>query len=145
MGTIGRRRLLESAGMLLAAGGISAGGVTVPVEEENKAGKPLPLQLKDFEPRSMLHMPETKVERSAAQRVEIDDVVDEARAAPVLRVVRVVERSVGSRPHAEPVTRGLHVDIHREHGRTADLAVQIDRVRGLHVGVGVRRISGPRR
>lgn len=71
MAAIGRRRLLESAGMLLAAGGISAGGVTVPAKEEDKAGKPLPLQLKDFEPRSMLHVPETKVERSRYALIDI--------------------------------------------------------------------------
>ena len=71
MGSIGRRRLLESAGMLLAAGGVSAGKVTVPVEEEDKPGKPLPLQLKDFEPRSMLHVPETKVPKSRYPVIDI--------------------------------------------------------------------------
>ena len=71
MAAIGRRRLLESAGMLLAAGGISAGGVTIPAKEEDKAGTPIPLQLKDFEPRSMLHVPETKVERARYPLIDI--------------------------------------------------------------------------
>jgi predicted TIM-barrel fold metal-dependent hydrolase len=71
MGTIGRRRLLESAGMLLAAGGISAGRVSVPSAEAEEARKPLPLQLKDFEPRSMLHVPETKVEKARYPLIDI--------------------------------------------------------------------------
>lgn len=71
MGTIGRRRLLESAGMLLAAGGISAGRVSVPSAEGEQARKPLPLQLKDFEPRSMLHVPETKVEKARYPLIDI--------------------------------------------------------------------------
>jgi predicted TIM-barrel fold metal-dependent hydrolase len=106
MGTIGRRRLLESAGMLLAAGGISIRGVTAPAKDEDKAGKPLPLQLKDFEPRSMLHVPETKVERSryplidihthlsrvakSAQGVGIGEVM--AYAAPVDAVLPLMDR-----------------------------------------------------
>jgi len=71
MAAIGRRRLLESAGMLLAAGGIPAGGVSVPLAEADKPGKPLPLQLKDFEPRSMLHVPETKVEKARYPLIDI--------------------------------------------------------------------------
>src|ERR1700757_4139150 len=71
MAAIGRRRLLESAGALLAAGCISARAVTVPEREELEAGKPLPLQLKDFEPRSMLHVPETKVPRARYPVIDI--------------------------------------------------------------------------
>src|ERR1700757_4949421 len=71
MAAIGRRRLLESAGALLAAGCISARAVTVPEREEPEAGKPLPLQLKDFEPRSMLHVPETKVPRARYPVIDI--------------------------------------------------------------------------
>ena len=61
MGAIGRRRLLKSAGVLLAAGKISTGRVSLAPAEAATAGKPL--LLKDFEPRSMLHVPETKVPR----------------------------------------------------------------------------------
>jgi predicted TIM-barrel fold metal-dependent hydrolase len=68
MGTIGRRRLLESAGVLLAAGGIGRGNITAPTAEPSP-GKPL--QLADFEPRSMLHVPETKVERARYPLIDI--------------------------------------------------------------------------
>jgi predicted TIM-barrel fold metal-dependent hydrolase len=68
MGTIGRRRLLESAGVLLAAGGIPGVSMTASAAEPNP-GKPL--QLADFEPHSMLHVPETKVERSRYPLIDI--------------------------------------------------------------------------
>ncbi len=68
MGTIGRRRLLESAGVLLAASGIPSGGI-IAAAAEPSPGKPL--QLADFEPRSMLHVPETKVERSRYPLIDI--------------------------------------------------------------------------
>jgi|ERR1051325_3282405 predicted TIM-barrel fold metal-dependent hydrolase len=68
MSTIGRRRLLESAGVLLAAGGIPRGSVTA-LAAAPTPGKPL--QLADFEPRSMLHVPETKVERSRYPLIDI--------------------------------------------------------------------------
>lgn len=69
MGAIGRRRLLESAGVLLAAGRISPGNVVSSTMEADNAGKPL--ELKDFEPRSMLHVPETKVLRPRYPVVDI--------------------------------------------------------------------------
>ena len=69
MGLIGRRRLLESAGVLLAAGGISVGKTSPRTIEADNPGKPL--QLKDFEPRSMLHVPETKVPRSRYPVIDI--------------------------------------------------------------------------
>jgi len=68
MGTIGRRRLMESAGVLLAASGIRSGGI-IAAAAEPSPGKPL--QLADFEPRSMLHVPETKVERSRYPLIDI--------------------------------------------------------------------------
>src|SRR5436309_8899074 len=68
MGTIGRRRLLESAGVFLAASGIRIGNITASGAEPNP-GKPL--QLADFEPRSMLHVPETKVERSRYPLIDV--------------------------------------------------------------------------
>ena len=69
MGAIGRRRLLGSAGVLLAAGRISAGNVVSPTIEGDNAGEPL--LLRDFEPRSMLHVPETKVLRSRYPVIDI--------------------------------------------------------------------------
>ncbi len=68
MGTIGRRRLMESAGVLLAASGIRSGGI-IAAAAEPSPGKPL--QLADFEPRSMLHVPETKVERSRYPLIDV--------------------------------------------------------------------------
>ncbi len=69
MGAIGRRRLLGSAGVLLAAGRISAGNVVSPTIEGDNAGEPL--LLRNFEPRSMLHVPETKVLRSRYPVIDI--------------------------------------------------------------------------
>jgi len=69
MGAIGRRRLLESLGGCLAASRILPANGRVPAMEENGAEKPL--QLKDFEPRSMLHVPETKVPRSRYPVIDI--------------------------------------------------------------------------
>src|SRR5215831_20951388 len=57
--------------MLLAAGGISASGGSAPSAEAEQPGKPMPLQLKDFEPRSMLHVPETKVPKSRYPVIDI--------------------------------------------------------------------------
>src|SRR5215472_16734050 len=71
MAAIGRRRLLETAGMVLAAGKFPVGRVSPLEAEAQKAGKPLPLQLKDFEPRSMLHVPETKVPKSRYPVIDI--------------------------------------------------------------------------
>lgn len=71
MAAIGRRRLLETAGMLLAAGRLPVGRVSPSVAEAQKAGEPLPLQLKDFEPRSMLHVPGTKVPKSRYPVIDI--------------------------------------------------------------------------
>src|SRR5437667_9720647 len=69
MGAIGRRRLLESAGVLLAAGRISAGNVVSPTIEGDNAGEPL--VIRNFEPRSMLHVRETKVLRSRYDVIDI--------------------------------------------------------------------------
>src|SRR5437016_13686615 len=69
MGAIGRRRLLESAGVLLAASRISAGKVISRTMQADNAGKAL--SLRDFEPRSMLHVPETKVPKSRYPLIDI--------------------------------------------------------------------------
>src|SRR3989442_6390333 len=69
MGRIGRRHLLQSMGVFLAAGRIPAGRVTLSAAETENTGKPL--QLKDFEPRSMLHAPETKVPKSRYPVIDV--------------------------------------------------------------------------
>src|SRR5215475_5027390 len=68
MGTIGRRRLLGSAGALLTMSRIPTERAS-PSPSADNARKPL--QLRDFEPRSMLHVPETKVPRSRYPVIDI--------------------------------------------------------------------------
>jgi predicted TIM-barrel fold metal-dependent hydrolase len=67
MSTIRRRQLLQSAGALLAASRFSSEAITGPAPNED--GKPL--LLKDFEPRSMLHVPETKPLRSRYPVIDV--------------------------------------------------------------------------
>src|SRR5437879_9357975 len=66
MSGMGRRRWLESMGMSFFAGRLPIR--SSPVAPEG-AGKPL--QLADFQPRSMLHVPETKVLRSRHPVIDI--------------------------------------------------------------------------
>ncbi len=69
MSGMGRRSWLENMGMLFVAGGLPRTSMTsTPVVPES-AGKPL--QLADFQPRSMLHIPETKVPRSRYPVIDI--------------------------------------------------------------------------
>ena len=63
---MGRRRWLESMGMSFFAGRLPIRSSSVAPEG---AGKPL--QLADFQPRSMLHVPETKVLRSRHPVIDI--------------------------------------------------------------------------
>ena len=69
MNGIGRRRWLESIGMFFVAGRLRTTSITSPPVELESAGKPL--QLADFQPRSMLHVPETKVPRSRYPVIDI--------------------------------------------------------------------------
>jgi len=69
MNEIGRRRLLESAGALLVASRLPASSIILPTDTPDRAGKPL--QLTDFQPRSMLHVPETKVPRSRYPIIDV--------------------------------------------------------------------------
>jgi predicted TIM-barrel fold metal-dependent hydrolase len=69
MNRIGRRRWLESVGMSFVAGRLPMTSMTSPPVELESAGKPL--QLADFQPRSMLHVPETKVPRSRYPVIDI--------------------------------------------------------------------------
>jgi predicted TIM-barrel fold metal-dependent hydrolase len=65
----GRRRWLESIGMVFVAGRLPTASITSPPVELESAGKPL--QLADFQPRSMLHVPETKVPRPRYPVIDI--------------------------------------------------------------------------
>src|SRR5437879_9938376 len=71
MNRIGRRRWLESMGMFFAAGRLPTTSITPSSVELESAGKPLQLALSDFQPRSMLHVPETKVRRSRYPVIDI--------------------------------------------------------------------------
>jgi len=69
MSGIGRRRWLESMGMFFVASRLPRASITSPPAVPEGAGKPL--QLADFQPRSMLHVPETKVPRSRYPVIDI--------------------------------------------------------------------------
>src|SRR2546425_2191817 len=69
MSGIGRRRWLESMGMFFVASRLPRASITSPPAVPEGAGKPL--QLADFQPRSMLHVPETKVLRSRYPVIDI--------------------------------------------------------------------------
>ena len=69
MSGIGRRRWLESMGMFFVASRLRRASITSPPAVPEGAGKPL--QLADFQPRSMLHVPETKVPRSRYPVIDI--------------------------------------------------------------------------
>src|SRR5580698_9913781 len=64
---VDRRRWLKGLGMLLATGRIPATSITPVAPETAKK----PLQLADFQPRSMLHLPERKVSRSRYPVIDI--------------------------------------------------------------------------
>jgi len=69
MGGVGRRHLLQSLGVLLAGSRVPNANMKLPSAGASPAGEPL--QLKDFEPRSMLHVPETKVSRARYPVIDI--------------------------------------------------------------------------
>jgi len=69
MSRIGRRRWLESTGMFFVADRLPTTSITSPPIERESAGKPL--QLANFQPRSMLHVPETKVPRPRYPVIDI--------------------------------------------------------------------------
>src|SRR5580704_19081293 len=69
MNGVDRRRWLEGLGMLLVTGRIQTTSLTAPPVAREMPRKPL--QLADFQPRSMLHLPETKVSRSRYPVIDI--------------------------------------------------------------------------
>src|SRR5207249_12262351 len=68
MSGIDRRSWLGSIGMSLVASRLPRTSITSPMPPEG-AGRPL--QLADFQPRSMLHVPETNVPRSRYPATDI--------------------------------------------------------------------------
>jgi len=69
MSGMGRRGWLESMGMFFVASRLPRASVLSPPAKADGAGKPL--QLADFQPRSMLHVPETKVARPRYPVIDI--------------------------------------------------------------------------
>ncbi len=69
MNRIGRRSLFQSVSAFLLASKMPASAAALPSAKPGNAGKPL--QLADFQPRSMLHVPETKVTRSRYPVIDI--------------------------------------------------------------------------
>ena len=73
MSGVNRRQLLRHVGAAAAAG-IAAGGSTANGADPAGAAqgaKPERLAIEDFQPRSMLHVPETKVERSRFPVIDV--------------------------------------------------------------------------
>ena len=69
MAGVGRRTWLQSLGALLAGSRLPRVDLTSQSSTPQPAGEPL--QLKDFQPRSMLHVPETKVPRARYPLIDI--------------------------------------------------------------------------
>ena len=69
MNRIGRRSLFQSVSAFLLASKMPASAAALPSAKPGNAGKPP--QLADFQPRSMLHVPETKVTRSRYPVIDI--------------------------------------------------------------------------
>lgn len=69
MNKIGRRNLFQSVSAFLLASKMPASARTLPPHSSVDAAKPL--QLADFQPRSMLHVPETRVLRSRYPVIDI--------------------------------------------------------------------------
>jgi predicted TIM-barrel fold metal-dependent hydrolase len=70
MTTLTRRRWLESMGLLAAAGSVPVPGAAAQLTSPQGAGK-MKLDLSQFQPKSMLHVPETKVPRAKYPVIDI--------------------------------------------------------------------------
>ena len=70
MSGVNRRQLLRRVGAAAAVGVVSPARGAEPTEAAQGA-KPERLALEDFQPRSMLHVPETKVERSRFPVIDV--------------------------------------------------------------------------
>jgi len=70
MTTLTRRRWLESMGLLAAAGSVPVPSAAAQLTSPQGAGK-MKLDLSQFQPKSMLHVPETKVPRAKYPVIDI--------------------------------------------------------------------------
>jgi predicted TIM-barrel fold metal-dependent hydrolase len=66
-----RRQLLRSTGLGLAGGAVTQAGVVFPASSANAQSRPGALSLVDFEPKSMLEVRETHVERARFPVIDI--------------------------------------------------------------------------
>jgi len=73
MSGVNRRQLLRQVGAAAAAGVAAKGssGKSVDAAEASQGAEPERLALEDFQPRSMLHVPERKVERSRFPVIDV--------------------------------------------------------------------------
>jgi len=76
MSKISRRELLATTGLGLAAAGLpgawaATGGVDPVSEAGGETSASKPLALADYEPKTMLRLPETKVERARYPVIDI--------------------------------------------------------------------------
>lgn len=70
MSAMGRREWLESIGIFAVAGAVRAPGFGAQLETPGDPDK-MKLDLSEFQPKSMLHVPETKVPRSRYPVIDI--------------------------------------------------------------------------
>jgi len=70
MSGIGRRRWIESVGWLAVAGALPSPGEATQLKSPAGSGQ-MKLELADFQPKSMLHVPETRVSRSRYPAIDI--------------------------------------------------------------------------
>ena len=70
MSGMGRREWLESMGIFVVAGALRAPAHSAQLTTPKGADK-MKLDLSDFQPKSMLHVPETKVPRSRYPVIDI--------------------------------------------------------------------------
>jgi len=70
MSGMGRRRWLENLGLFVIAGGLPSPHGSGQLKSPQGAGK-MKLELADFQPKSMLHVPESKVPRSRYPLIDI--------------------------------------------------------------------------
>ena len=70
MSEMGRREWLESMGIFVVAGALRAPAQSTPLTTPKGPGK-MKLDLSDFQPKSMLHVPETKVLRARYPVIDI--------------------------------------------------------------------------
>jgi len=91
-----RRQLLYGTGIGLMSGAIARAGVKVP-STDDELPKPKPLDLSDYQPTSMLHVRETRVQRARFPVIDIHTHITET-SKEVNGVALAAERSFSAAP-----------------------------------------------